>query len=220
MVTRSRSAGLCALLLALTLIVRVSSRAIAADLVPQGKLATLELDPAKTAITYSLDGWPHNTQGTFKLKHGVIRIDPATGKIDGIITVDAASGSSGHSIRDERMKSSILEVSRFAEIRFAPRQVVSHGSLLKEFPVKVRGLMLLHGVQHDLTINSVASLEGNNVMIHSNFVIPYVEWGLEDPSVLMFKVSKDVAVDVTTVARLSWNVPASAPDPINSANPP
>ena len=80
--------------------------------------------------------------------------------------------------------------------------------------------MLLHGVQHDLTINSVASLEGNNVMIHSNFVIPYVEWGLEDPSVLMFKVSKDVAVDVTTVARLSWNVPASAPDPINSANPP
>ena len=41
-----------------------------------------------------------------------------------------------------------------------------------------------------------------------DFVIPYVAWGLEDPSIMMFKVAKEVAIDVTTVARLSWQ-PAS-----------
>ncbi len=73
-----RSACLCVLLL--TQAVLVSPPAIAADLTPQGKLATIELDPAKTVITYSLDGWPHHTDGTFKLKHALTDLDPATGK--------------------------------------------------------------------------------------------------------------------------------------------
>jgi len=128
--------------------------------------------------------------------------DPATGKMDGMITVDAASGDSGHSIRDDRMKSSILETDKFPEISFAPRQVVSHGGIEKEFPVKVQGL--LHGVQHDLTVNATVSRDGNNVTIHCDFVIPCVAWGLEDPSIMMFKVAKEVAIDVTTVARLRW----------------
>ncbi len=201
-VTRSRFASAGALLLALAVL--ISLRAIAADLVPSGKVAELELDPGKTVITYSLDGWPHHTDGTFKLKHGLIGLDPATGKMDGSITVDAASGDSGHSIRDDRMKSSILETDKFPEISFALRQVVSHGSIAKEFPVRVEGLMLLHGVQHDLTVNATVSRDGNDVTIHCDFVIPYVAWGLEDPSIMLFKVSKEVAIDVTTVARLTW----------------
>ncbi len=202
LVTPSRFASAGALLLALVAL--ISLRAIAADLVPQGKVAALELDPAKTVITYSLDGWPHHTDGTFKLKHGLIGLDPATGKMDGVITVAAASGDSDHSIRDDRMKSSVLEVAQFPEISFAPRQVVSHGTIAKEFPVKVEGLMLLHGVQHGLTVDATVSREGNNVTIHCDFTIPYVAWGLEDPSIMMFKVAKEVAIDVTTVARLSW----------------
>ncbi|MGO9267192.1 MAG: hypothetical protein ACLQBA_20330 [Candidatus Binataceae bacterium] len=35
-------------------------------------------------------------------------------------------------------------------------------------------------------------------------MIPYVAWGLEDPSIMMFKVAKEVAIDVTTVGHLSW----------------
>ncbi len=124
--------------------------------------------------------------------------------MDGIITVDAASGESGHSIRDDRMKSSVLEVNQFPEISFAPRQVVSHGNIANEFPVKVHGQMLLHGVQHALTVSAVVSRDGNNVTIHSNFLIPYVQWGLEDPSIMMFKVAKEVAIDLTTVGRLGW----------------
>jgi polyisoprenoid-binding protein YceI len=209
MPTRIRTAVVRALLLSFAVV--ACRLAIAVDSVPPGKLAVLDLDPAKTTITYSLEGWPHHTQGTFTLQHGVIRIDPQTGKMDGVIIVDAATGNSGHSVRDERMKSSVLEVIRFPEISFAPQQVISHGNAQGEFPVTVRGLMLLHGAQHDFTVKATVRRDGNNVTIHCNFAIPFVEWGLKDPSILMFKVSKEVALSVNTVARLSWNASTAVP---------
>jgi polyisoprenoid-binding protein YceI len=210
-----RSAGVYVLSFALAIFVLAIPLVAAEHTAPPGKLAVLDLDPAKTTITYSLDGWPHHTQGTFKLKRGVVEIDPSTGKMTGTITVDAASGDSGHSIRDQEMKSTILEVDRFPEISFAPRQVLSHGDPQKTFPVKVMGLMFLHGAQHALTIDATVEREENNVTIHSNFPVPFVEWGLRDPSVLMFKVSKQVLVDVTANARLSW----IASTPISAAMP-
>ena len=123
-------------------------------------MAVLELDPAKTAIAFSLTGWPHDTHGTFKLKRGLIRIYPATGKMDGIVIVDASSANSGVTMRDERMRSSILEVSRFPEISFAPQRVESHGEPQGEFPVKVRGRLMLHGTRHDFTIDALVSRGG------------------------------------------------------------
>jgi polyisoprenoid-binding protein YceI len=211
MLTRIRSAVVRALLLSFALVALICRLAIAADSVPQGKLAVLEMDPAKTTITYSLEGWPHHTQGTFTLKHGVIRVDPQTGKMGGVITVDAASGNSGHSVRDERMKSSVLEVSRFPEISFAPQQVVSRGNAQGEFTITVRGLMSLHGAEHDFTIKATVRRDGNNVTIECKFVIPFVEWGLEDPSILMFKVAKDVDIGVSINAHLSWIAATAMP---------
>jgi polyisoprenoid-binding protein YceI len=211
MISRFRSAAVRAPLLGLVLIALIRRLAIAVDSVPQRKLAVLELDPAKTTIAYSLEGWPHHTQGTFALKRAVIRLDPQTGKMDGIIIVDAASGNSGNSVRDERMKSSVLEVNRFPDISFAPQQVVSHGSVQGEFPVTVRGLMLLHGAQHDFTIKALVRRDGNNVTIHCYFAIPFVKWGLQDPSILMFKVSKEVNIAVTIDAHLSWIAATAMP---------
>lgn len=219
MLPRLRAAVVCARLLTFALVALIGPLAMAADAVPPGKSAVLDLDPAKTTIAYSLEGWPHHTQGTFTLKHGVIRIDPQTGKMDGVITVDAASGNSGHPVRDERMKAGVLEVSRFPEITFVPQQAVSQGNVQGEFPVTVRGLMSLHGAQHDFTIKATVRRDGNNVMIEGNFAIPFVEWGLEDPSILMFKVAKMVAVNVTAVARLRWDVSTSVSDRTNSADP-
>jgi polyisoprenoid-binding protein YceI len=192
------------LILVATLVAIAGPPAIAVERAPAATLAVLELDPAKTTIAYSLEGWPHHTQGTFALKHGVIRIDPRSGKMDGVVVIDAASGNSGHSVRDERMNSSVLEVSRFPEVSFAPRQVISHGEARGTFPVRVRGVFMLHGTAHDFTIDASVTRGTDAATIHCRFGVPYVEWGLEDPSILMFKVAKTVDIEVTTIARISW----------------
>ena len=56
---------------------------------------TLEIDPAKTLIEFRLPGALHATHGKFKLVHGTIKADLATGEASGSIVVDARSGDSG-----------------------------------------------------------------------------------------------------------------------------
>jgi polyisoprenoid-binding protein YceI len=204
MVSWARRIGSRSWMPALLLVLLISASAAAADSIPPGKLAVLKFDPASTTIKYSISGWPHSPEGTFQLKSGLIRVDPATGKMDGIIVVNAASGNSGNSLRDARMRDSVLEAQRFPDITFAPEQAESHGSTRGEFPVTVRGVMSLHGGQHPFTIDGRVRRVGNQVLIKCSFSIPYVAWGLEDPSILMFRVSKHVDINVTATAALSW----------------
>src|SRR6266481_6030612 len=89
----------------------------------QSQSGTLELDPAKTLIEFRLPGALHATHGKFKLAHGTIRADLATGEASGSIVVDARTGDSGLSARDDRMESSVLEVQKYPEITFTPRHV-------------------------------------------------------------------------------------------------
>lgn len=208
MVSSARRIGFRSWLSASLLVLLMSTGAAPADSIPAGKLAVLKFDPAKTTIKYSISGWPHSPEGTFQLKSGLIRVDPATGRMDGLIVVDAASGNSGNSLRDARMRDSVLEARRFPDITFAPEQAQSHGGTQGEFPVTVRGVMSLHGGQHPFTIDARVRREGNAVLINCSFSIPYVAWGLENPSILMFRVSKHVDINVTATAALSWASPA------------
>jgi polyisoprenoid-binding protein YceI len=175
--------------------------------IPLGKWAVLSFDAANTTIQYHLMGWPHVTRGTFKLKRGKIQIDPVSGRVLGSLVVDAASGDNGHSVRDARMNNSVLEVQSFPEVSFEPQQVESHGTPPGEFPASVRGVMTIHGSTHPLAV--VARVERHNdaVVVHCNFAIPYVAWGLKDPSILFFTVAKEVEIEVTAVGHLEWMPP-------------
>jgi polyisoprenoid-binding protein YceI len=174
---------------------------------PPGAWAALTFDAANTTIAYHLAGWPHITSGTFKLKSGTIRVDPVSGRMLGSLVVDAASGDSGHSVRDARMNNSVLEVQSFPEIRFEPQQVESHGTPPGEFPLSVRGVMTIHGSTHPLTVVARVERHNDTVVVHCNFAIPYVAWGLKDPSILFFTVAKEVDVEVTAVSHLEWMSP-------------
>jgi polyisoprenoid-binding protein YceI len=174
-----------------------------------GKWTSLSFDTAQTTIAYQLIGWPHVTEGTFKLKNGAIRVDAMSGKMAGNIVIDAASGDSGHTMRDGRMKDSILEAASYPEISFAPQQVENHGVPRGEFPVVVRGVMTLHGAAHPLTVTAMVERRGDDATIRCHFAIPYVAWGLKDPSVLFFKVEPSVSVAVTATAHVSDARPAA-----------
>jgi polyisoprenoid-binding protein YceI len=185
------------------------AHATLADSVTAGQWTALTFDGAQTTIAYKLIGWPHVTDGTFKLKSGVIRVDAVSGKMAGEIVVDAASGDSGHSGRDARMKDSILEAASYPEISYAPQQVESHGVPRGEFPVVVRGVMTLHGEPHPFTVTAIVARRGDDATIHCHFAIPDVAWGLEDRSILFFKVEPNVSVEVTAIAHIVDARPAA-----------
>src|SRR5579863_1064964 len=84
---------------------------------------TIELDPARTSITFTLGDVLHTVHGSFKLKHGSLKFDSTTGVASGEIVVDVASGDSGNGSRDKRMHKEILESARFPDAVFTPDHV-------------------------------------------------------------------------------------------------
>jgi polyisoprenoid-binding protein YceI len=172
--------------------------------------AVLTLDPATTQIHYTLQGWPHVTYGTFRLDQGVIRIDPATGKTAGKIVVSAASGDSGSAMRDREMKHGILDVQDYPDIVFTPESAQGHRTPQGAFPAIVYGALSLRGESHPFTMNVSVQSDGNNFTVTTRFAIPYVAWGLKNPSILVFRCADTVYVDVSAQGRVTWESAATA----------
>ena len=168
------------------------------------RIGIINLDPAKTLVEFRLGGSLHSTYGKFQLRTGMIKADSASGKAEGMIVVDAASGDSGDSIRDHRMKDSVLEAEKFPEITFTARHIEGHLDRGGVFQAKLEGVLKLHGADHALTIDAHGTLIDDNLVATAHFSIPYVEWGLKDPSVLFLTVAKQVDIDIATAGRVTW----------------
>jgi polyisoprenoid-binding protein YceI len=161
-----------------------------------------QMDPAQTKIMYSLGGTMHTVHGIFALKSSAIRFDPSTGKISGAIVVDAASGESGNSSRDGRMHREILESAKFPEIVFTPLQMTGLVATEGTSKVEVSGRFRLHGQDHDVTLPIEVKADGKTLLIKTHIDIPYVGWGLKNPSNFFLRVADKVAIDIEAGGRV------------------
>ena len=162
-----------------------------------GQEAVLDLDPARTQVQFALSDILHAVHGSFQMKQGSVHYDFATGKCSGAIVIDAQSGSSGSEGRDRRMHKSILESDRYPEIVFIPDHV--EGTLSK---ASVHGAFRIHGQDHEMTavVETVPSAAGLDVT--TQFIVPYVEWGMKNPSTLILRVGAKVNIDVHATGRV------------------
>ena len=164
----------------------------------------LELNPSKTLVEFRLPGSLHTTHGTFKLERGTIIADPATGKAGGSIVVDARSGDTGIGKRDNDMREGVLEAQRYPEITFDPQHFTLELRRGAQFQATMQGVLTLHGGRHDVALTAQGQLVGDNLTATAHFSVPYVDWGLEDPSVLFLTVAKQVDIDIATTGHVVW----------------
>src|ERR1700690_2506255 len=123
--------------------------------------STVELDPARTTINFTLADVLHTVHGTFKLKHGSITFDSSTGKAAGEIVVDVASGNSGGGTRDKRMHKEILESARYPEAVFTADRVSGELAPRGASELDVHGAFQIHGVSHEMTLHLHADVNGS-----------------------------------------------------------
>jgi len=169
----------------------------------RGERLSIELDPQQSTVTFTLGAFLHTVRGTFRVKHGTVRFDTETGEATGEVVVDLTSGDTGNSSRDRKMKEEVLESPRYPEAVFTLERIEGHPSLQGESEVAIGGKMKIHGGEHELVIPVRIQARGREATATARFEIPYVKWGMKDPSTALLSVKDRVAVEVRTIARAS-----------------
>jgi polyisoprenoid-binding protein YceI len=161
---------------------------------------SFELVPAKTTVTFTLDATLHTVHGTFRAKEGNIRFDPKSGEASGKIVIDARSAETGNSGRDNKMHKEVLESEKYEDISFSPTHV--SGTVSPGSTIELQGTFHIHGGDHPLHLSVPLEMNGEELSAKLHFVIPYVEWGMKNPSTLVLRVSKEVSIEIVAKGRL------------------
>ena len=164
--------------------------------------SVVQLDPAQTKIEFTLGSTLHTVHGTFKLKSGTVRFDASTGKISGSIVVDATSGESGNEGRDRKMHREILESGKFPEIVFTSGQAKGAFNAKEASRVEVSGQFRLHGEDHEMTLPIDIQPAGRQLQMATHITVPYIKWGLKNPSTFILRASDKVEIDIRAVGRV------------------
>ena len=154
------------------------------------------IDPAQSKVHWTLGSTLHTVHGTFAFKAGTLRLDTATGKAGGEITVYATSGDSGNDGRDKKMHKEVLESGKYPDVIFRPDRVEGKIAPQGSFTVQVHGLFVLHGAEHELTVPVQAEIAGDHWTGSAKFNVPFIDWGLKNPSNFFLKVNHAVEIEL------------------------
>ena len=175
----------------------------ALTVLPLGAAETvLEFNVPQTHVAWTLDTVLHTVHGTFQLRRGTIHFDPETGRAGGEIVVDARSGQSGSDSRDSRMHKSFLESAVFPDVVFTPERVDGKVPPQGTATVRVHGTFLLHGTRQELTLPVQLSAEPGRLSAETHFSVPYVSWGMKNPSTFLLRVNDKVEIEIHSTASL------------------
>src|SRR5712691_3212218 len=154
------------------------------------------IDQAQSKVHWTLGTTLHTVHGTFAFKNGALHLDPATGKASGEIVVYATSGDSGNDSRDKKMHKEVLESQQYPEVIFRPDRVEGKVAPQGTFTVQLHGLFALHGSEHELTVPVQAELARDHWTGNAKFKVPFIDWGLKNPSSFLLKVNHAVEIEL------------------------
>jgi len=179
--------------------------ALAAALAPAAlaQHQALVVSPDASEVKMTLQTTHEVVNGIFHVQSGSIEFDPSTPKMAGSVVVLAGSGKTGNDSRDKRMNKEILKVEQYATVSFEPKTRTGALALSGDSNIQVSGIFTLLGTPHEITIPLLVHIEGTAATAKAHFVVPYIQWGLKNPSFLIWKAENDVAIDILLAGRLS-----------------
>jgi hypothetical protein len=88
-------------------------------------------------------------------------------------------------------------------VSFAPKTYAGKIVPSGDSTIQVSGVFTLLGTPHDLTIPMQIHIDESKATARAQFVVPYVQWGLKNPSFLIWKADYDVAIDLNLAGKIS-----------------
>jgi polyisoprenoid-binding protein YceI len=167
------------------------------------KTLKFELDPVETEVEFSFAATLHKVGGRLAAKQGTIEIDLETGAAKGWILLDATTAITANRRRDRKMHEKILESLRFPDIVFSIDRVSGGLRPTGRSELQLHGTLDFHGSKRPFSLLAVANGDGQRVTATGTVVVPYLEWGLKDPSFFLLRVAKEVRVSIKAVGRVT-----------------
>jgi polyisoprenoid-binding protein YceI len=109
------------------------------------------------------------------------------------------------------MHEKILESARFPDIVFEPQRVSGQLNPVGRGQFELHGMLELHGTKRPMDMTVISNSDGTKVTATGKMVVPYLDWGLKDPSFFILRVEKEVRVTIHASGRLSAAGEASPP---------
>ena len=164
---------------------------------------TFAVNPDAGEVKMTLKTTRELVSGAFHIQSGSVEFDRSAATMSGSVVVLAGSGKTGNGSRDKRMNKEILQVEQHATVSFEPKSYSGVIAPSGDSTIQVTGIFTLLGTPHEITIPILVHLEGTTATAKAHFVLPYIQWGLKDPSFLIWKADHDVAIDLLLTGRLS-----------------
>lgn len=161
------------------------------------------VDAGASEVKMTLNTNHEVVHGAFHVQSGAIEFDGAAHKLTGVVVVAAGSGQTGNGTRDKRMNKEVLRAEQYSSISFEPKSYTGALASTGDSTLQVTGIFTLLDKPHDMTIPMLVHMETTSATAKAHFSVPYVQWGLKDPSILFWKTEKDVALDLVLIGPLS-----------------
>jgi polyisoprenoid-binding protein YceI len=159
--------------------------------------------PDTSEVKMTLKTTHELVNGTFHVQSGSIDFDRGDPRMSGSVVVLTASGKTGNDSRDKKMYKDILKVEQFATVSFAPKTYTGVIAPSGDSTIQVTGTFTLLGTPHEITVPMQVHLDGASAIARTHFAVPYVQWGLKNPSFLIWKADNDVAIDLNLVGTIA-----------------
>ncbi len=162
----------------------------------------MTLEPDDTKVSFHLGATGHDVEGLMHLTAGEIHLDADSGTASGKIEIDLRSSETGNKKRDKTMHKKVFETERFPWVVFEPDRFEGALPPSGSGELELFGTLTIHGSKHPLSMKTQFEIEGDQFKGSTTFAVPYVEWGLENPSLFVLRVAKEVDVTVHTSGSL------------------
>jgi polyisoprenoid-binding protein YceI len=157
---------------------------------------TIELDPQSSSINFVVKATLHSVHGKADAASGSLILDTESGVMSGEVVVDAVSADTGNKKRDKKMHAKVLRSAQHSRIVLRPRRLDGNLATEGASEVTLHGNMVVLGQPHDVHIPLQIEIINGRFTAVAVFDLPYVDWGLEDPSTFVLRVAKVVEVKV------------------------
>jgi polyisoprenoid-binding protein YceI len=164
---------------------------------------TFVVNPDASEVKMTLKTTHELVIGAFHVQSGSIEFDRSAPTMSGSVVVLAGSGKTGNDSRDKKMYKDILKVQQYATVSFEPKTYAGAVAPSGDSNLQVTGTFTLLGTPHEITVPMLVHLDGTTAAANAHFVVPYVQWGLKNPSFLIWKADNDVAIDLKLVGTIS-----------------